>query len=279
MYNLLVGFRDGRALRDRVVEYTDNMILSYIAPNGHLDTTRLVNLPTLMMPETGLGDRQVARIGHVENVVLTSKDYRFRFVPNPAIPEIPSERIQSAAGDLDISDWEFNRTHWAVKDVDVYRVVHEVITNAVPTPRLFQFPIEVTQESDIVAVMMPFDARFNPVYDTLREAAEDTGLRCYRADDIWEHDHIMNDVVSLIWRSRVVISDFTLKNPNVFYETGIAHSIGRDVIQITQSIDDVPFDLRAIRSVQYLSNGEGLQQLKRQVADRLRDLVTRPVVP
>lgn len=85
----------------------------------------------------------------------------------------------------------------------------------------------------------------------------------------------MDDVLSLIWRARAVVSDLTGKNANVFYETGIAHTIGRDVILTSQAMDDVPFDLRSIRTLKYLSNREGLEQLKTQVRDRLRDLSAR----
>jgi hypothetical protein len=123
--------------------------------------------------------------------------------------------------------------------------------------------------------MMPFDARFNAVYEALQEAVSAAGVECRRADDIWENDHIMDDVISLIWRAQVVISDLSTKNPNVFYETGIAHSLGRDVIQIAQSIDDVPFDLRSLRTVVYLSNTEGLAELKDQVKTRLSNLLAR----
>jgi hypothetical protein len=93
-------------------------------------------------------------------------------------------------------------------------------------------------------------------------------MRCHRADDIWENHHIMDDVISLIWRARVVISDLSSKNPNVPYETGIAHTLGREVIQITQSMENIPFDLRSIRSVAYLHNGEGHERLKAQVVER-----------
>ena len=68
------------------------------------------------------------------------------------------------------------------------------------------------------SVMMPFDPRFRPVH----ELCEELGRRCIRADDIWENDVVMQDVVSLIDRSRVVIADCTGRNPNVFYEIGIA---------------------------------------------------------
>jgi hypothetical protein len=55
--------------------------------------------------------------------------------------------------------------------------------------------------------------------------------------------------VTLIWRTRAIVADLSGKNPNVFYEAGIAYTIGRDVIPITQSMDDIPFDLRSLRSV------------------------------
>jgi hypothetical protein len=69
-----------------------------------------------------------------------------------------------------------------------------------------------------------------------------------------------------------VIADLSSRNPNVFYETGIAHALGREVVQIAQSIEDIPFDLRAIRSLTYLNNGEGLERLKSQVVERLNYL-------
>lgn len=275
MYNLLVGFQDGEAPGERVVEYTDEAIKAYIAPGGRVDTGRLLNLPTLVMPEIGSGEKDVARVGHLENLRINGRLYRYRFIPNDAMPAIPSERIQEASASLGIVDFEFRRTHWSVKDVDLYRVLQDGVTTAKPVPSVFRLPVERPRESDLIAVMMPFDPRFAPVYDALSNAAAAVDMHCKRADDIWEEDHIIADVISLIWRSEVVISDFTGKNPNVFYETGIAHSIGRPVIQITQSRGDVPFDLRSIRSLNYLPNGEGLEQLTQQTASRLKDLKAR----
>ena len=68
-------------------------------------------------------------------------------------------------------------------------------------------------------------------------------MHVQRADDIWVNDHIMADIISLNWRARVVISDLSGKNANEFYETGIAHTLGRGVIQVTRFPADVPFDL------------------------------------
>ncbi|KTC71480.1 hypothetical protein Lbir_1734 [Legionella birminghamensis] len=99
------------------------------------------------------------------------------------------------------------------------------------------------------------------------------GLKCRCVDDIWENPAVIQDVVSLIDRSRVVICDCTTRNPNVFYEIGIAHTIGREVILITQSAEDIPFDLRHLRYVSYLNNGEGLEILGNIIQARLETLV------
>lgn len=275
MYNLIVGFIDGMASKDRMLEYTDDVVRQYVAPSGTVDVSRLVNLPTLVMPE--LQDKlspQVARIGYVTDLTLVGRDYRFRFAPSLAVPAIASDRIERASRWLQIGDWEFNRHHWAVKDVDLYRVLHESILESSFAPKVFRLPAEIPAEQDLVAVMMPFDARFNNVYATLQQAVTGSGMRCQRADDIWVNNHIMDDIINLIWRARVVIADLSSKNPNVFYETGIAHTLGREVIQIAQSIEDIPFDLRAIRSLTYLNNGEGLERLKAQVIERLNYLTS-----
>jgi hypothetical protein len=121
--------------------------------------------------------------------------------------------------------------------------------------------------------MMPFDAAFNTVYDSIRQAADNVGLRCRRADDIWENAAIIQDVVALIDRSRVVVCDCTGRNPNVFYEVGIAHTLGREVILITQSEHDIPFDLRHLRYVKYLNNTEGRAALGTALEGRMQTIL------
>ncbi|GAB3597150.1 hypothetical protein [Microbacterium tumbae] len=285
MYNLLMGYTVGEAGADRMLEHTSDVVRQYIAPStdggstrGPIRTERLLNLPTLVMPETGDGEApQIARVGRISDIVPSGRNYRYTFTPNPAIGPIPTARIEAAREELDISAWEFHRTHWAVKDVDLYRVLDEQMSIARPRPEVLKFPTHQLVEPDLVAVMMPFGASFQPVYDALKAGVEAAGMRCLRADDIWERDHIMDDVLSLIWRARVVVADLSGKNPNVFYETGIAHTLGRDVILVTQALDDVPFDLRPIRTLQYLNNGEGRHALAEGVGRRLHTLTTSPV--
>lgn len=275
MFNLIVGFTEGVAHASRMLEHTSSQLKEWLQPAGVLDHSRLVALPTLVMPETG-GDASTdfARIGHVESVHLVGREYRYRFVPTPGVLPLPTAQVVAAAGLLGITDWEFSRTHWAVKEHDLYGALFPHLLPPV-APKVFTLPTSTPTESDLVAVMMPFDAGFTPVYAALGEAAEAAHMHVQRADDIWVNDHIMADIIDLIWRARVVISDLSGKNANVFYETGIAHTLGRDVIQITRNPGDVPFDLQPLRYVQYLPNDQGLEALKTSVTARLRDLVAR----
>jgi hypothetical protein len=74
-------------------------------------------------------------------------------------------------------------------------------------------------------------------------------------------------------RSRVVVCDCTGRNPNVFYETGIAHTLGREVILITQNEHDIPFDLRHLRHIRYLDNTEGRGALTEALQARMQTIL------
>lgn len=130
----------------------------------------------------------------------------------------------------------------------------------------------IKQEDDLVAIMMPFSAEFAPVFDAIREGVASVGLRALRANDIWNDSTIIQDIFSLIAKSRIVVCDFSGKNPNVFYEAGIAHTLGRDVVPLAQCISDIPFDLKHHRALSYLPNTQGLKELSQGVASRIRTL-------
>ncbi len=138
-------------------------------------------------------------------------------------------------------------------------------------PTVFKIPDE-PQDPNLVSIMMPFSAEFAPVYDAIKSAVRAAGLNCMRADDIWQDSVLVQDIFSLIVRSRIVVCDFSEKNPNVFYEAGIAHTLGKHVVPITQNGGDVPADLRHHRYIPYHRNGEGLKRLESQLASRLSNI-------
>ena len=275
MFNLITGAVDGVLPAVRLLEGIDTELSDFLRPDGVLDVARLLSLPTLLMPERqDPGAAQVAQVGNVVSLTNSGRNVRFRFVRSNSLPEIPSERIESIASELGIHPFGFNRTRWTVNSADLYQVLFERNLLGFPRPTAFALPI-APPEPERIAVMMPFQAEFHSVWRALKAAGEEGGWVCQRADDIWEDSVLVNDVVALIARSKVVICDLTGRNANVFYEAGIAHTLGRDVVLITQSSDDVPFDLRHHRFIKYLANDEGLVVLRQTLAGRLDTLMAR----
>lgn len=139
------------------------------------------------------------------------------------------------------------------------------------SPDVFKHPKRAPQ-SDLVGVMMPFAKEYDDTFRAIKAAVANAGLVCERADDAWNDSVIVQDIFELIFASKIIVTDFTSRNPNVMYETGIAHCLGKHVIPITQSTEDIPFDLRHHRFLKYLPNGEGLLSLVTGLESRLRQL-------
>jgi hypothetical protein len=277
MFNLLmfnVDWHSGRVNVPigRIFEYTDDDVADQFKQNGSPQLDRLSALPCLFCEEGTTNE--IARVGQINRARVVGRDVALEITFDTEVPPLNNSTMYANRMDLDMPhDFEFSRNHWAVKDVDLYRFLLRNVRPRRQRPTVFQIPEHENIESSLASVMMPFDAAFNAVYDNIKQAAENAGLRCRRADDIWENAAIIQDVVSLIDRSRVVICDCSGRNPNVFYEAGIAHTLGRDVILITQNEHDIPFDLRHLRYIRYHNNGEGRTALTQALQGRMQTLL------
>ncbi|MEG3617218.1 HEAT repeat domain-containing protein [Magnetovibrio sp. PR-2] len=102
-------------------------------------------------------------------------------------------------------------------------------------------------------VMMPFSSELDKTFVTISDACKELGITCLRADSLYNPKPILTSIVESIGTSQVLIVDMTDKNPNVFYELGIAHTNRRleSVILISQTLEDVPFDLRHLPILVY----------------------------
>jgi len=280
MFNLLVkgnGWAEGHDTINvgRVFEYTDEDIKEELKPEGKFDFTSLSNFPCLFLEETSGEENQIARIGKIIRARISGHDISLDYFFDTTIPVITNKLLKELATELDIGDFQFHRTHWSVKDIDLFRVLLRHLQPRRLRPKVFNISDPENIEPSLVSAMMPFHPGFDAVYATLQRTIIAAGLRCRRADDIWENPLVIQDVVSLIDRSSIVICDCSTRNPNVFYEIGIAHTLGRETILITQSESDIPFDLRHLRYVHYLNNGEGLEALSARLQPRLIELASR----
>lgn len=132
------------------------------------------------------------------------------------------------------------------------------------------------QPSSNVFVIMPFNQQNNEVYqDFIKGVCEKRGLGCCRSDDTLSSTNIINDIWELINNSELIIADCTGKNPNVFYELGIAHTLGKKVLMVTTDIEDIPFDIRHLRLLKYKFTPRGMDKFKEDLSATL-DLAFNP---
>lgn len=133
-----------------------------------------------------------------------------------------------------------------------------------------------TRDIDLVFVLMPFAAEFEEIYlGCVKPVVEKYVKRCVRADDIFHNKPIVEVVWKNINKAVLVVADLTSKNPNVFYEVGIAHTIGKEVILLAQTLDDVPFDLQHLNVIVYKWTPPGAEKLKVALGATIKAILER----
>jgi hypothetical protein len=279
MFHLLVSYQGwpesgGTLSNSRIYIKPDEEPGREFFTNGKLDISRVSRLPALLVTETGGYRPQSAKVAHITRIVQSGSETAIQYAIDSSIPSISNKDLEGYSAQLGIDKYTLTHTHWRICEADLFKILLLNQQKSAISPKVFSVDATHSQDSSLVSVMMPFSAEFNPVYTALQSATSDVGLSSVRADDIWEHHSIIQDIVNIIARARVVICDCSGKNANVFYEAGIAHTLGKEVILITQSEDDVPFDLRHLRYIRYLPNGEGLQNLSQAVKARLNSIIS-----
>lgn len=160
----------------------------------------------------------------------------------------PTERIKEFQNALDIS----------LSQLAPYGA------NSVVCNPIFGSPSDPPHSTDIF-VLMPFSEEFKAVYDDhILNVAKKLELTVSRADDFFAANSIISDIWDAINSAQIIIADCSGRNPNVFYELGIAHTLGKSVILIAQQKEnnDLPFDIRHIRGLFYEFTPRGMQNFE-----------------
>ena len=110
---------------------------------------------------------------------------------------------------------------------------------------------------------------------SLTGLANDT-IACHRADKEERPGEIISHIIENLTTSDIVIADLSGRNPNVFYELGVRHAVRNNTILISEDLDDIPFDLRGLRTITYGYDPEHMLKLKDSLARAIRAIHQRP---
>jgi hypothetical protein len=122
-------------------------------------------------------------------------------------------------------------------------------------------------------VVMPFLPELDDVYHFgIREVVRELGAACVRADEMQYTGGIIDKIYTSIRAADAVIAEVSSPNPNVYYEIGYAHALGKPVVLVTRDVQETPFDLRGYNHVTYTS----IIELRQRLAGLLRELLAGP---
>lgn len=111
------------------------------------------------------------------------------------------------------------------------------------------------KQEGFIFVLMPFDNDFDDIYNFgIKQTANKCGFYCERVDEQIFEGSILTRIYNQIEKADVIIADLSNKNPNVFYETGYAHALNKNVILLTQKTEDILFDLKHYPHIIYKNN-------------------------
>ena len=202
-------------------------------------------------------------------------------------PNVPVVKSELGAGDALLAALA---AHYSQKNTFVWESCAEIISRFVQpvlsveegtpgaskAPELVRFietknfshtifgDLKKLQDPFDVFFLIPFNKQSLSIFEThITPVFQSFNLSCGTAKDIFTTRAIMDDIWAGINAASIVIADCTGRNPNVFYEIGIAHTLGKITILLTENPDDVPFDLKFIRFIKYEYSPDGMVELQK----------------
>ena len=162
--------------------------------------------------------------------------------------------------------------HLVVSGQSDEAIVPDYLSNSIPSPTKFFKSLGISVDEIIISkktvfVLTPFSSEGTQTFEIIRKICNDVDLKCSRGDEIRYNDNILSHIVKSILQANIVIANVDGRNPNVFYELGICHAIGKPII-IISNINvkgKLPFDINAKSIIFYKDTSDLQYQLRNEL--------------
>ncbi|MBD0374716.1 MAG: hypothetical protein ICV51_03720 [Flavisolibacter sp.] len=230
---------------------------------------------------------QFCRFYHSENVIVTNgkhgytvytiKGERLDF-PKPSV-KVTSElgagdALFSATLNNYLDNGDFN---WLLCESTITDYVRRALSSPRATPDTLP-DNHKDKHKKTITIIYPFTYKLT--CEAIAKACSNLGVNYKRADDSWLRTAFINDIEDMIRSSDIIIADITSKNPNVFYEIGIARQMGKTIIPISQDLlDNLPEDIRhmEVQTFDPATNNNAYADLTIALQKRLEVLLSKLV--
>lgn len=103
----------------------------------------------------------------------------------------------------------------------------------------------------------------------IKPTVKKLGYKCERVDEQDFNGKIIDRIVENIGKARFIIFDATEAKPNCYYELGVSHALGKEVIHITNSPDNIHFDVKDFNFIVYSRIDELSERLMKRIANTI----------
>lgn len=222
-----------------------------------------------------------------ERIVPTTWTFAVSFSTKALMGKNINQEVQTFVQTLDMADLDtfvdcgfFRRKGEYQFSLNTGKITQGVETNSgndgmresLTINSIFGEPLNTSQFQCDIFMVMPFRDPFWEIYeDHIKRMVENMKLKITIGSDPFSKHDIMKEIWSLIHNAQLIIADATGRNPNVFYELGLAHALDKPVIIITQNAEDVPFDVRGKRYILYTHTPRGMEKFE----DELKHSIQR----
>ncbi len=163
---------------------------------------------------------------------------------------------------------EILNTFQIKKNTEEYEILH----NGLETPAKLASVVTKIIKNRLTAscfIAMPLREEFNAIFDAaIAPALVSCGYNPIHPDRVIKPGNIIQQIIESIRKSSIFLADITGLNPNVMYELGMAHILGKPIILLSQTDNKgksgiIPFDIATERVMRY--DKKSLKQLKRNL--------------
>jgi hypothetical protein len=117
----------------------------------------------------------------------------------------------------------------------------------------------------IAMPITPDDDQLVDVLEAIKTAAADCGITAERVDEVESSQRITDRILESINKAEFVIVDLTNERPNVFFEAGFAHGLGKLPIYVARAGTTIHFDIKDYPIITF----RNMKQLKEGITKRL----------
>jgi hypothetical protein len=208
----------------------------------------------LITLKDGVGYKILSSAGDISNYNL-EEEIKFKIDVNGSQVNLFVNNILLCSTNISIKESQIEFDLGSTENFEIYDIQKNSLK-----PKIF--------------VVMQFSNEYNELFEeVIKPVTEKFGYECIRADEYYTGTPILSDIINSIKDSTAIIAEITPDNPNVFYEIGYSHAIGKPTILLCdKKREKLPFDLSGFRTLFYENTIAGKKKVETSLMKYLENI-------